>query len=76
MVLGVILESVGGLGDTFSDFRGSWNQVGIFMHFGIPPGSPKTEATQKVDAKKVILGHRRQTKSRLPIPLSLILRLH
>ena len=49
--LGVILESVGLLGDTFSDFVGSWKQLRIFMYFGIPLGSPKAEGTQKLSQK-------------------------
>ena len=45
------------------------------MYFGIPPGSPKAEARQKVEGKKSIQMSRRQTKSRLPITCADILRL-
>ena len=51
MVLGVILESVGGLVHTLSDFLESWKQVAIFMYFGIPPWSPKAKETRKVKGK-------------------------
>ena len=59
-VLGVVLESVGSLGDTFSDFWGSWKQVGIFMYFGIPPGSPKVESTENSWAQENTLNQRIQ----------------
>ena len=71
-VLGVILESVGGLGDTFSDFRGSWKQVGIFMTLGIRPGSPKAERTEKWKVKVSSWGPGEHTKSKNTIPLLLI----
>jgi hypothetical protein len=63
------------LGTLFLIFEGPVNRLDLFMYFGIPPGSPKAEARQKVEGKSFILGPRRQTKSRLPITILLILRL-
>ena len=71
-VLGVILESGGGLGDTFFDFWGSWKQVGILMYFGIPPGSPKAESTEKWKVKRESWGPGEHTKSKNTVPLLLI----
>ena len=57
VVLDYIWASFGDLGDTSSDFRGSWKQVEILMYFWIPPGSPKAKDTEKLRVK---------TRSRCP----------
>ena len=53
MVLGVILKSVGGLGDTFSHLLGSWREAWNLMIFQGSPWEAQGLKDEQVEGKKL-----------------------